>query len=224
MDQITSKEKILKKVRLALNYKQKNPYLNIDLESNVFASFPANESLIESFVRNFTSHNGLFISCDNQFDFIDKLLTLIEQRKWKFMFCWEDDLQKRLKDVSIPFVERKDQLEKIQASITTCEAAIARSGSVLVSSAKNSRVLTIWPPAHIIVAYKSQVVSDVKDAFTIIRNNYGRNNPSMLSFVTGPSRTTDIPTDKPLDESNVVIGAQGPHEMILFLIDDSKKD
>ena len=224
MDQITSKEKILKKVRLALNFKQKNPYLNIDLDSNVFAPLPNNESLVESFARNFTSHDGLFIACDNQFDFIDKLLTLIEQRRWKFMFCWEDDLQKKLKDVTIPFVERKEQLEKIQASITSCEAAIARSGSVLVSSAKNSRVLTIWPPVHIVVAYKSQVVSDVKDAFTIIRNNYGRNSPSMLSFVTGPSRTTDIPTDRPIDESNIVIGAQGPSEMILFLIDDSKKD
>jgi L-lactate utilization protein LutC len=46
----------------------------------------------------------------------------------------------------------------------------------------------------------------------------------MLSFVTGPSRTTDTPTDRPIGESNVVIGAQGPNEMILFLIDDSKKD
>jgi L-lactate dehydrogenase complex protein LldG len=95
---------------------------------------------------------------------------------------------------------------------------------VLVSSAKNSRVLTIWPAVHIVVAFKSQVVSDVKDAFTIIRNNYGRNSPSMLSFISGPSRTTDIPTDRPIDQSNVVIGAQGPNEMILFLIDDSKKD
>jgi hypothetical protein len=36
---------------------------------------------------------------------------------------------------------------------------------------------------------------------------------------------TDIPTDRPIDESNVVIGAQGPHGKHDFvLIDDSKKD
>jgi L-lactate dehydrogenase complex protein LldG len=131
--ELLSKEKILKKVRLALNFKQKNPYLNIDLDSSVFAPLPSDESLVESFARNFTTHNGSFIACDNQFDFIDKFLTLIEQRKWKFMFCWEDDLQKKLKDVTIPFVERKEQLEKIQASITSCEAAIARTGSLLGS-------------------------------------------------------------------------------------------
>ncbi len=224
MDQITSKEKILKKVRLALNYKQKNPYLNIDLDSNVFAPLPNNESLEESFARNFTQQFGQFIACDNHFDFIDKLITLLEQRKFKFVLCWEDELQKKLKDVSIKFIEGKEYIEKIQASITSCEAIIARTGTVLVSSAKNSRVLTTWPPVHIVVGYKSQLVCEVKEAFTILRNNYGRNMPSMLSFITGPSRTTNIPSDKKSNESNVVVGAQGPKEFILFFVDDTKRE
>jgi L-lactate dehydrogenase complex protein LldG len=47
----------------------------------------------------------------------------------------------------------------------------------------------------------------------LLRNKYGSNLPSMLCFETGPSRTSDI-------ERTIVIGAQGPREVYLFLIDD----
>ena len=69
--QITSKEKILKKVRQALNYKSKSNFQNIDLESNVFAR-PEGETLSEMFVKKFIAVQGQFVYCDNTFDCKDK--------------------------------------------------------------------------------------------------------------------------------------------------------
>jgi hypothetical protein len=40
--------------------------------------------------------------------------------------------------------------------------------------------------------------------------------PSMLSFITGPSRTADI-------ENTLVIGAHGPTEVFVFIVDDTIK-
>lgn len=215
--QTTSKEKILKKVRQALIFKQKTKFANIDLDSNLYVQPPQEELVIETFAKNLVSLKGQFVFCTNRFDCVDKLLTLLEQRKWKQLFCWEDDLQFLLKDSGIGFMDKTAAVDKAQASITSCEALIARTGSVLVSSKKNSRALTIYPPVHIVIAYSSQLVMELKDGMQVLRNRYGKSIPSMVSFVSGPSRTSDI-------ERTLVIGAHGPKELFVFMIDDAKHE
>jgi L-lactate dehydrogenase complex protein LldG len=215
--QVTPKEKILKKVRQALTFKGKNQYVNIDLDSNVYVQPDKDETLVEVFAKQFTTVNGEFIYCSNQFDFLDKLITLLEQRKWKHFFCWEHHLQDMLKDTGIAFSHRKESLDKVQGALTSCEALIARTGTILVSSSANSRALTIWPPVHIVMAKKSQVVMEMKDGFQLIKNRYGKSTPTMLSFITGPSRSADI-------ENTLVIGAHGPTEVFVFVVDDERKD
>lgn len=209
----TAKEKILKKVRQALIFKSKAIYANIDLDSNVYVQPQTHEPILETFARNFTQAKGQFIYCDNKFDFIDKLLTLLERKKYKSVHCWEDNLQQQLRDSGINFIHEKSQLPKAQLGITTCESLIARTGSILLSSNKNGRAISVLPKAHVVVAYTSQVVMEMKDAMQHIKNRYGRNIPGMLCFTTGPSRTADI-------ERTLVIGAQGPTDLYVFLIDD----
>ena len=216
-DNTTSKEKILKKVRQALIFKQKTKFANIDLDSNVYHQPPQEELVIETFAKNFIDLNGQFVFCANRFDCIDKLITLLELRKWKHLFCWEEDLQFLLKESGISFTDKSGTIEKVQAAITSCESLIARTGSVLVSSKKNSRELTIFPPVHIVIAYSSQLVMEIKDGLQILKNRYGKNIPSMISFISGPSRTSDI-------EKTLVIGAHGPIELFVFLIDDTKHE
>ncbi len=216
MEQTTSKEKILKKVRAALIFKSKSKYANIDLESNVYEQPPVGESILETFARNFTETQGQFVVCDNKFDCVDKLLTLIERKKLKNIYCLENQLQEMLADSGIAYLHQKEQLPKAMVGITTCETLVARTGSVLISSAKNSRVLTVYPPTHIVIAYASQVVMEIKDSLQILKNRYGRNMPSMISFITGPSRTSDI-------ERKLVTGAHGPKELFVFLINDLKQ-
>ncbi len=213
----TSKEKILKKIRQALIFKQKTKFANIDLDSNIYTQPPQEELVMETFAKNLVDLKGQFVFCTNPFDCIDKMLTLFEQRKWKQLFCWEEDLQFLLKDSGISFADKTANIEKVQVSITSCEALIARTGSVLVSAKKNSRILTIFPPVHIVIAYSSQLVMELKDGMQILRNRYGKNIPSMVSFVSGPSRTSDI-------EKTLVIGAHGPKELFVFMIDDANRD
>lgn len=215
--QVTPKEKILKKVRQALTFKSKNQFTNIDLDSNIYLQPSSDLSLLEVFAEQFTKVNGEFVYCSNQFDFLDKLITLLEQRKWKHFFCWEHALQDMLKDTGIVFHHKKEHLEKIQSSITSCEALIARTGTILVSSTANSRTLTIWPPVHIVYAKKSQLVMETKDGMQLVKNRYGKNTPSLLSFITGSSRTTDI-------AGELVLGSHGPTELFVFIVDDQSNN
>ena len=100
-----------------------------------------------------------------------------------------------------------------EVGFTLCEALIARNGSILLSNAGMAgRRLSIYPPIHIVLAYTSQLVPDLKDGFKLIKSRYGNQLPSMISNVTGPSRTADI-------EKTLVLGAHGPKELFVFLLD-----
>jgi L-lactate dehydrogenase complex protein LldG len=64
------------------------------------------------------------------------------------------------------------------------------------------------------MAYTSQLVMEIKDAMLVLKNKYGKNYPSMISYISGPSRTSDI-------ERTLVLGAHGPQEIFVFMIDDT---
>lgn len=113
-------------------------------------------------------------------------------------------------DVAESFDKRR--LEACDVGITTCECLVAQLGSALVSSrASGGRGLSILPHVHVIVATVDQVVPDLDTAISDVRARNGGETPSMLSFITGPSRTGDI-------ERILVLGAHGPKELHVLLI------
>ncbi len=85
----------------------------------------------------------------------------------------------------------------------------------MISSRQDSgRKLPVFPDTHIVVAYSSQLVDDIKDALKAIKLKYADKAPSLISLISGPSRTADI-------EKTLILGAHGPKEIYLFLIDDA---
>jgi L-lactate dehydrogenase complex protein LldG len=56
------------------------------------------------------------------------------------------------------------------------------------------------------------VVYDLKDALQAVKDKYGNNLPSLITFASGPSRTADI-------EKTLVVGVHGPKEVYLFLVE-----
>jgi L-lactate dehydrogenase complex protein LldG len=106
----------------------------------------------------------------------------------------------------------KNRLEACDAGISACESLVAQTGSILVSSDTcGGRALSILPHVHVVIATVDQVVSTLADALHDARARHAGRLPSMLSFITGPSRTGDI-------ERILVLGAHGPKELILLLV------
>ncbi len=104
------------------------------------------------------------------------------------------------------------ELEKCDAGITQCDALIAQTGSVLVSnSSSGGRVLAILPPHHVVIARREQMLPDLPAAFELMQQKYGANYPSLMGFITGPSRTGDI-------ERILVLGAHGPKKLTILCV------
>jgi L-lactate dehydrogenase complex protein LldG len=105
-----------------------------------------------------------------------------------------------------------DDLESCDAGVTGCECLVAQTGSIMVSGpSAGGRALSVLPPHHIVIARASQMVPDLTAAFDCVKQRYGTNFPSFLSFITGPSRTGDI-------ERILVLGAHGPKRLTLLLL------
>jgi L-lactate dehydrogenase complex protein LldG len=211
MREATPKERMLKQIRKALIEKTDNPYPRLEESGPIYK--PSDELLEILFAQEFTKINGQFLFCEDKEQCILDLQQLIVERKWTELFCWENSLawlKENIKDIQQTDVN----FEQANVGITTCDALVARTGSILITNASEAgRRLSIYPHIHIVIAYTSQLYEDIADAITFIQNSYSEKLPSMISTTTGPSRTADI-------EKTLVLGAHGPREIFVILIDD----
>jgi L-lactate dehydrogenase complex protein LldG len=101
-------------------------------------------------------------------------------------------------------------MERCDAGISECDALVAQTGSVLVTSrSAGGRALSVLPPHHVVLARREQLVADLPAAFALLTARYGERYPSFISLITGPSRTGDI-------ERILVLGAHGPKELTIL--------
>lgn len=214
MQDTTSREKILKKIRQALIHKTNPRFPTIDWEKNVYAS--EGDSLEEIFATTFTKVGGQFVFCENEMEFLENVILLAQENKWKQFYCREKKITDFMDQIEFPYTVEENKFPEGMVAITSCEALVARLGSVIISSKLGSgRKLFVVPTVHIIMAYTSQLVPELKDALTLIKSKYNDQIPSMIAALTGPSRTADI-------EKTLVTPAHGPRDIFVFLIDDAK--
>lgn len=103
-----------------------------------------------------------------------------------------------------------EELETCDAGITECDALIAQTGSVLLTSrSAGGRALSVLPPHHVVLARREQLLPGLPEAFALLKQKYAPDFPSMISFITGPSRTGDI-------ERILILGAHGPKRLTIL--------
>jgi len=213
MRETTSKEKVLKKIRKALIHQTPPKHQVMDLEGAIFHKL--DPDLAIHFADKLVAINGQFAFCENMLDFAENLITLVQNHGAEEIFCFEPAIQALLDQIEFPYQKDKSRLDKMEIGITSCEALIALTGSVMVSSAQQmGRTMTVYPPVHIVVAYMNQLVPDLKAGFELIKSRNDGRLPSLVSNITGPSRTADI-------EKTLVLGAHGPKEFYVFLVEEA---
>ncbi|MBC8083017.1 MAG: LUD domain-containing protein [Hymenobacter sp.] len=177
---------------------------------------PATGDLAVAFAESFVRVGGQLYFCESEEHFYDQLFTYKKEKQLEDLYVWEPELKRQLHAGGLVFrPDEADFVAHAAAGLTTCEALVARTGSILVSGATGSgRRLSIYPDQHLVLARTSQVVADIGDALRNLQRKYGPEHlPSMISLTTGPSRTADI-------EKTLVLGAHGPRSLALFLLDD----
>jgi len=202
----------IKAVRISQVDRLKTSYPKFKLEASQY--LPECNDLPEvEFARNLVSVKGKFVYCPDQKELIFSLRVLYHEEQWEKVFCAEPSVREIVDRAGISYSADLDSVRETEASITGCEFLVARTGSILVSSAQGSgRRVFGHSPTHIIIGRTSQLVQEIDDALAGIKSKYNEM-PSQVSMITGPSRTADI-------EKTLVMGAHGPRDLYVFLLND----
>ena len=200
-----SKENILKKIRKALTQSTPLPFPASEGTGSVFK--PSRQELEIEFGEQFSKLQGKFVYCEDEAEFCRQLQSICNHNNWKNIYFNENPIG------TLTGLDSCEDLGSCDAAITTCEAIVARTGSIIMSSAQQSgRTTSVYAPVHICIAYTDQLVYDVRDGLQLIKERYAGKMPSLVTFATGPSRTADI-------EKTLVVGVHGPKEVYVFLIE-----
>lgn len=145
-----------------------------------------------------------------------KLLELAQTHGWKKIATHQGRLTDAVVPQTLPVLDATHgydvtELEACDAGITECDALIAQTGSVLLTSRSGGgRALSVLPEHHVVLARRGQLLPDLTAAYDYLHEFYGAAWPSLMTFITGPSRTGDI-------ERILVLGAHGPKKLSILL-------
>jgi L-lactate dehydrogenase complex protein LldG len=103
------------------------------------------------------------------------------------------------------------ELDRAQAVLTTCEAAVASTGTIFLvhGGTQGRRTLTLLPDHHICIVHRDQVYGSVPEALAAIESQSAR----PITSISGPSATSDI-------EMVRIRGVHGPRRLTVLLYGD----
>jgi len=207
----SSKEKILKRLTEAQKSRGGQTTPLPDFQAPIYLPFES--EIAESFKTNLELIGGQVFRVKDINEAVAELKKLADAEKLTNIVCLHPELQTALSG-ELEFASSMDDLQHIGVGITTCEFLVAHLGSILVSSASETgRRLHVFPEIHVVIAHSGQLVNYLDDALEQLEKKYPEQLPSMMTNITGPSRTADI-------EKTLVMGMHGPKKLFVLLADE----
>jgi L-lactate dehydrogenase complex protein LldG len=226
---LTEREKILARVREALREPAHVPgsHSTVSLPSSTHSSVADVRKWLPKVGDSYTEQLALFqttaAELKAEFQLLESrdevkaaLVKMASDGNWKHIATHKGELPDfATTDLGLPLCRTDGgydvhEMEACDAGISECDALVAQTGSVLVTNrSAGGRALSVLPPHHVVIARREQLVADLPAAFALIQKKYAPNFPSMISFITGPSRTGDI-------ERILVLGAHGPKKLTIL--------
>lgn len=208
MDSNTSREIILSKIKKSMEEGRDFPIPPHDTDSSVF---PVPENLLTTFVEELNTIGGNVVVESSLQQLVQEFEKICKSKEIDSVFCIDPILQEALSASTLEVNSDENSFKTLEVGVTRCEFLISRTGTIVVSSAHPSgRRLNVFPPIHVVFAKASQLLAFPDDALLRLGEKYGEDFPSLVSFITGASRTADI-------EKTLVMGAHGPKELFVFI-------
>jgi len=98
--------------------------------------------------------------------------------------------------------------------ITGAQWGIAETGTLVLESEKEfNRLASLVPPIHICLIETKKLRQTLGEVLEKLNENGRENLSRTITFITGPSRTSDI-------ELTLAIGVHGPGKLYVIVVDD----
>lgn len=190
--------------------------------------------LVQRFAEEVTAVGGQALVVADVALARQKLAELLTQAEAQSVVCWQHELLDRaavrelLADKQVewldaerlpelPPAEQRKRLLACDVGITSCEAAIAETGTLMMwSRLGRERLASLIAPVHIAIIERRQIVPDLIDAFNLLGKRGVEAMPSNVTLITGPSKTGDI-------ELQLTTGVHGPGVWQVIIIDEQAR-
>lgn len=184
------------------------------VEPQKFEGDSAAAELDVRFAENFVAKGGKFIYCQNEAELINYIKSLKEQNKWNHVFSWDFHLKKQLVQLGFEQEEGDFFMDESDAAISSNFALLADEGAIMLTPDQaTNRRLTTFPPNHIILASRANLVTNLEKAIEAFKDEYFDKLPSLI----------DLDKENKICKANLsrLLNAQGSAEVYVFYLDDS---
>ena len=138
------------------------------------------------------------------------LVALLEQNDWRHGYCdpvlWPQLAPAFPATITVETVFDRTRVDEYQFGITRASAAIAETGTVVLTDrGTSSRLAALAPWTHVAVISRAQIVLDLPQAVAALPDD-----PNVV-WCTGPSKTADV-------EGILIEGVHGPGIQAVLLL------
>ncbi len=210
MNFISTKERVLRKVDEALVSPMENPYPELDLDDDILQQNHEHNDI--GFAENFVRLGGEFRYCTSAEEMLESLRILAEKKEWSGkIFCADSDISQLLNKAGIKSEPtEKDAIVKPIAFFPVY-ALVADTGSVVYPIRGYARYAAANAQTIVFVATVDQLVSEMKEAYRIIKKN-AEILTSVVSVFSGFSKAIDMNGEE--------FQGFGAKEVYLFLVEN----
>jgi L-lactate dehydrogenase complex protein LldG len=161
--------------------------------------------LDEKFVSQFHEGGGHFIYCANEQDALAGLEQYAKEHNWPGLYISDENLRKFENTLGLNITFNNDG--QMPAVVSGCEALIAFNGGIMVHNHHTGgRRLSDLPEHHVIIAYTSQIVANLRDGMTSINLKYRDNRPGNIAVIRAPhDQNVQMASADPNKDRNVFL-------------------
>lgn len=134
------------------------------------------------FARNFTRKGGKFLFNESKSSLVDNFKDICTENNWnpQQVLCLNDSLSGQFGASSIP--QNSGSLKAYEAALIECEYLISNTGKILLSEYQIKHFkLSDFPQTVIVKASMSQLVRDVSQGMSLLKNKYPGKIPTNIT-------------------------------------------
>ncbi|MBC8015150.1 MAG: lactate utilization protein [Sporomusaceae bacterium] len=188
------------------------------------------QGLRERFIHEWTTLGGKAFAVKNRDELASALKEIIQEREIKNAMRWDHPELTKLRLENVFYGAQADlftwPLEKIydkwigraaamDAGIVWADIAMAETGTVVLPGSSPGRPtnVSVLPITLIAIFTTSQLVDGFAGVVKFLKERFGTKLPTTTTFISGPSRTTDI-------EMVLTIGVHGSRYVYALILDE----
>lgn len=230
--EMTTKEQFLNNIAKNLGRERRTGVKAPTFETNpwdqMYKEF-SQEDYIEFYIENLTALSGNTVRVSNIKELEVVIKGIITDEKAKTAIMWKDSRIQELSlyealinngveakewDTKLSKKEQIDFAEQADLGFTFADIGLAETGSILLfNQGDKGRSVSLLPRVFVTFLRTKDIKPRITSALKHIHEKHEQEGlPSLINFITGPSRSADI-------EMSLSIGVHGPGKIYVILLD-----